>query len=423
MAGPEGPLREAVDAALQTDKQLDARDKEQAIVAQNIRMIKGLWNPKDPETAETEINRAAVLQSMLEVAVSFNIDHQDIADWIYGKGQVNVESRLKELYSDPKDYSQVSPGSGGKRLLFRDNMPVFVVEGGVDIDPGMRIEVKGGPKEYKTLDIRVTPKDNLHVEIYKFPNGQFGIIMYDLKDRGLAVIRIPNPRFNTFDEAHEAVLERIAALRKLKGYKVDSITEGGRGGVRGGTLPDGGPLDVNPDPSARGEEPEEVELDFSELMEKLRTTRDFKWALGQLEIARRGDVDYDTRRQLIGAVIENKNIAWNNENLLELFDCVYRSIEDRQLLNAVIKKSENPKEFIRYLVWNLQFIAPEGRVSASYVDGFVGTDRVGGEGYNGSIFEPNRKTFIGQFKSFRKSNPERFPGYRRKDHPAGSVFA
>lgn len=412
MAGPEGPLREAVDAALQTDKQLDARDKEQAIVAQNIRMIKGLWNPKDPETAETNINRAAVLRSMLEVAVSFGIDHQDIADWIYGKGQVGVESHLKELYSDPPDYSQVSPRRGGK-ILFHDNMPVLggSVIGG---DPGMMIRVEGGSKVYKILDIRVTPEDNLHVEIYKFPNGRFGVIMYDLKERGYAVHRIPTPQFDTFDEAHEDVLRQIAGLREKKGYKVTDLErgKGGRGGGGRGTLPDRGPLDVYPDPLARDKEPEDVELDFSELIKKLKTTRDFKWALGQLEISRTGDLAYGVRMQLIDAVIENKNIIWNNENLLGLFDCILRSTEGNERLNIVIHKSKNPKEFIRYLVWNLQFIHFGDVLTA------IGIDRLAD-----ALEGRDKKIFIKQFKSFRLSNPERFPGYRRKDHPANSVFA
>lgn len=150
-------------------------------------IIRRLWNPTMPQNPENNKYRDAVLYAIAQTAYKGNLDHQAIADAIYGAGQVSVERYLKNLYTEVE----------------QKNDGFHIVDKNISI--------------WK-LALRVTQKTSVDASIFfDRTSGKYGLTIYQTHN-GIQTeeYRFPNYIYANFDQAHQEVLRTIQQLRQQK---------------------------------------------------------------------------------------------------------------------------------------------------------------------------------------------------------------
>ncbi|MDA1060314.1 MAG: hypothetical protein O3B47_00795, partial [bacterium] len=404
---------------------LTEADKEKLQVKRNLRMIEALWNPTMPETSESLEDKRAVLSAILSIGYEARINHQEIADWIFGKGAVDVERDLEDLWLDRSGF------------LSEDIDPGFSVpsSGGQNMDPGFTKKIKepgwlatqleAQKADYhpdNEIEMWVTPTHSISVSYTnsniillsdppKIPkptieittNRNFGNVYkdphlnrdYDFPIRKMSVAN--------FAEANKELRNYIEWLRGKDKYEVTGLTEGGhhRPGSGDGARSGRGPLDVNPGSvEGGGEGPRrEIEFDYTELIEKLAKSTDMKWILGQWRIAEQR-IGGEVGKRIFEAILGNKYVNSNQVNLYKFFE-VIRKKGSEEYLNAIIEKAPNTREFLKYLAWNLsKWINAEIRNEAQSLS-FIRDYVLGAD-------SKYLKNLVAWIKYYKKSHPDRY---------------
>ncbi len=192
---------DAVEKGLEKDLELTDADKEVHQIRRNIATIKAFWSPKMPETKETREDRNDVLRSFLAVAIEANIDHQQIADWVYGAGKIDVESYLEELY-----------------VVEKCSLKVGEAEYAATYRP--RLKVRLAPNLVASVVLAKSKRNGkygVHIQIYDYKKSFFYV---GWMRRGWRIVQSPLPRVflhDSFEEAHRVVIEKIRWLREESG--------------------------------------------------------------------------------------------------------------------------------------------------------------------------------------------------------------
>lgn len=208
------PVVEAVKEAVKDDKQLTPEDLEKREISRAVRQIQGLWNPGLEQTPDVILDRNDVLHTILQVSVAHDIDHQQIADWIYGHGKVNVEKYFDQLWTN--DYARFRDGHvPPQKELTKEIIRQY------ETDPATRLPVK-------RLSLVATPKDLLEIVFYEFRDGRrgFNYNHFRLREGTRSDWRPvggwkPTEEVKNFDEANLRVKEIIQALKRS--YSSESL--------------------------------------------------------------------------------------------------------------------------------------------------------------------------------------------------------
>ncbi len=90
-------VTEVVEGALKDDDKLTPKDKEKTEINRTANNIKRIWNPDAVQNKASLSKRNECIYAIIQVAAENNLDHQQVADLIYGKGKVNVDSFLNSV--------------------------------------------------------------------------------------------------------------------------------------------------------------------------------------------------------------------------------------------------------------------------------------------------------------------------------------
>jgi hypothetical protein len=382
-------VADAVLEGLKNDKVLTAKDHENREVNKSIRQLKGLWNPDLEQTPDIVSDRNDVLCTIAQVAVHLDIDHQEIADWIYGPDKVKIEEYLSELWetttftAEYPEFYIVESGKKNEYLLPPRNVLVREPNDTNQIDDDFYDISKEKNSEKRKLALRVNDQYTIFALYESNSLGTKLVLEVKCRDHSQKDIyklyTLDNRYHITFEEAVEFVRGKIAELRETPTFVVTDLkdlpeTKSGNG--RGGK----GILDTSPDPDTT-DEGERHTFDFSELAEKIRNSSDKEWIKGQ--ISQMFSLDDSDHELLFNAAMENKKINWSSEELFAYYG--------KTSLTILINAASDKNEFVVYLAKNI----------ASKYNAEIQLTRSRFEDLLSEIPEPYRTLFIDTFNKQR----------------------
>lgn len=166
-------------------KAIDKNKYLELFIGRQKEKIKQLWSPDMERSSKKQ---KSILSSILNCSFEFDIPYQDIFNWIYGKDE-----------------------KGNSKLLMDENLHILY-----DQKPG----VNSLYKKSSYLNLLVTDVDKFKIMISERKKDQKYVLNYE-HHKPIGSGWMPatfygfgsNEVFNTFDEAHEAMLSRIKAAR------------------------------------------------------------------------------------------------------------------------------------------------------------------------------------------------------------------
>ncbi len=291
---------------------------EKNTAEESKKIIKRMYNPEtDQEDAEA---RNTILVGINKVAVENNVDPQEIADLIYGKGVINIEQCLDDSWTN--DYARFKDGHSPRAEKWKSYTWEDIEN--FEVDPKTRIDVM-------RLSIRATPQDVLKPVFWKLRDGKLGLQIFhsEALAPGIGLYRhvgwLPFlEEVKDFTEANDIIRKEIQKLREKRKYKVTELENDPRNSKGDGKKeenPKEGKLDVNPGGNGDGGIDRE-NLDFEKLLTQLKNTKDEQWAFEQLTMldSHNSGASREIINQAAINVLQNQNLQHQPKNLVHFFE-------------------------------------------------------------------------------------------------------
>ncbi len=169
--------------------------------------IEDYWKPDEVKenegNEEYKIKKRSVVRSVLNLSIKTGVDSQALADYIYGRGKLNIRGNLIFAYKYDT-YSSLNPVLTSFLILVKNSKKLKITQ----------------ELEYAVLQYLVAPGVVLNIEIAEMQNGSYSfLITKQLVEKGRISVKnlklnLPVKGFKDFNSAHGEILKRIKRMQR-----------------------------------------------------------------------------------------------------------------------------------------------------------------------------------------------------------------